>query len=118
VIYLGVLEIADAIKKARISAGLTQLQAAEKLGITYQAISNYERGKTRVDTDTLRKLCDIYGISVLDVFTEQKNPANEVVDGLTPAEAGLIQLFRLVPADQQAMVLSMIDAALKSRGLL
>ena len=54
---MGKDEIAARIKQARLEAGLTQAQAAERIGVTYQAISNYERGKNRMDNDTLLALC-------------------------------------------------------------
>ncbi len=65
---MSVASIADRIKKARLDAGLTQAKAAERLGITYQAISNYERGKSRIDTGTLVKLCDLYQVGVADIL--------------------------------------------------
>ena len=61
-------EIGRRLKKARLDAGLTQKDVAIKLGITYQAISNYERGTNRVDTDTLGKLCGIYNIRINDLI--------------------------------------------------
>lgn len=56
------------LKKARLDAGLTQKDVATKLGITYQAISNYERGTNRVDTDTLSRLCEIYNIEIFNLL--------------------------------------------------
>lgn len=61
-------EIGRRLKKARLDAGLTQREAADRLGITYQAISNYERGTNRVDTDTLTSLCNIYRINISDLL--------------------------------------------------
>ena len=61
-------EIGKRLKKARLDAGLTQKDVAAKLGITYQAISNYERGTNRVDTDTLSRLCEIYRIAIIDLL--------------------------------------------------
>ncbi|BDF69145.1 hypothetical protein CE91St41_01260 [Oscillospiraceae bacterium] len=60
--------LADKIKRARISAGMTQSEVAQLLEITPQAISNYERGTNRVDVETLTKLCDIYHTSVSDIL--------------------------------------------------
>lgn len=61
-------EIGRRLKKARLDAGYTQQDVAAKLRITYQAISNYERGINRVDTDTLSRLCGIYGIHISDLL--------------------------------------------------
>lgn len=65
---MGKNEIAVKIKNARLAAGMTQAEAARRLGCTYQAISNYERGTSRIEVDILVKLCDIYGISINDVL--------------------------------------------------
>lgn len=67
---MSITDISCRIKKARLDAGLTQKQVAEKLGITYQAISNYERGANRIDTDTLSKLCRIYCIQISDLIND------------------------------------------------
>jgi len=65
---MSVTEIARRLKKARLDAGFTQKEVADMLGITYQAISNYERGTNRVDADTLSKLCNIYSIKISDLL--------------------------------------------------
>lgn len=56
------LWVGETLKKARKNAGLTQAQVADLLGLTYQAISNYERGINSIDNDTLMKLCLMYNI--------------------------------------------------------
>ncbi len=65
---MSVTEIGRRLKNARLNAGYTQAEVAEKLKVTYQAISNYERGINKVDTGTLTKLCDIYGIHVSQIL--------------------------------------------------
>lgn len=68
-------EIAKKMKELRVESGLTQLQVAEKLGITYQAVSNYERGKNSIEIDVLLSMCDIYKadpVLVLNVDAKDK----------------------------------------------
>lgn len=67
---MGKEEIALKLKQARIKSNMTQKQVADILGMTYQAISNYERGKTKVESDILIKLCKIYNISIHDVLLD------------------------------------------------
>lgn len=57
------LDFGKRLRSARQAAGLTQSDVAKHLGVTYQAISNYERGKCRVESGTLRQLCILYHIS-------------------------------------------------------
>ena len=50
------------IKAARVNAGLTQKQAAEKLGISDQTLSRYEKNSGLVKQATLEKMYSIYKI--------------------------------------------------------
>ena len=61
---MSITDMGRRLKNARINAHMTQKEAADKLGITYQAISNYERGINRVDVITLSKLCALYDIEI------------------------------------------------------
>ena len=63
-------KVAECLKFGRKLAGLTQSDVAEKLGVTYQAISNYERGINRIDQDTLLKLCSLYGIPPIELMED------------------------------------------------
>ena len=56
------------LKQARLNAGLTQKDAADALGVTYQAISNYERDKCRVQAGVLKQLCVLYHISATELL--------------------------------------------------
>lgn len=51
------------LKYLRESAGLTQLAVAESLGITPQAVSNYERGKNAVPCAYILQLARMYSVS-------------------------------------------------------
>lgn len=53
----------ERLKSLRESNGLTQDELAEKVGVTKQAISQYERGVRRPDFDTLSALCDLFNVS-------------------------------------------------------
>lgn len=80
-------EIAQKMKNLRIEAGLTQLEVAKKLGITYQAVSNYERGKNSIETDLLLAMCDIYNADPMSVLTSDTK--SEIYDVLYSDEATL-----------------------------
>ncbi|MGE5552950.1 MAG: helix-turn-helix domain-containing protein [Betaproteobacteria bacterium] len=56
--------LGDRLRKEREKKGWTQAQAADKAGITSQALSNYEREYRDPDTATLSRLAQIYGVSV------------------------------------------------------
>ena len=66
------IKIGRFIAACRKKANLTQMQLAEKLGITDKAISKWERGVAMPDTSIMLELCDILGISVNELLSGEK----------------------------------------------
>ena len=66
------IKIGRFIAECRKKANLTQMQLAEKLGITDKAISKWERGVAMPDTSIMLELCDILGISVNELLIGEK----------------------------------------------
>ena len=52
------------IAELRKENGMTQLELAEKMGVTDKAVSKWERELSCPDVNTLPKLAEIFGISV------------------------------------------------------
>ena len=77
------LKIGKFIAECRKQKQLTQLQLADKLGITDKAISKWERGIAMPDTSIMLELCDILCISVNELLNgeminmENSNEKNE-----------------------------------------
>ena len=97
----------DRLKEARVRAGMTQKQVAEKVGIATTTLSGYERGASDPDVGTLCRLMDALGTDANFLYQDynqeetKKAPEPEgaeddavkfVVDGLTRllVEAGWI----------------------------
>ena len=66
------LKIGKFIAECRKQKNLTQMQLAEKLGITDKAISKWERGIAMPDTSIMLELCEILGISVNELLSGEK----------------------------------------------
>ncbi|MBP0980190.1 MAG: helix-turn-helix transcriptional regulator, partial [Oscillospiraceae bacterium] len=66
------IKIGKFIAECRKKANLTQMQLAEKLGITDKAISKWERGITMPDTSIMLELCDILCVSVNELLSGEK----------------------------------------------
>ena len=66
------MKIGRFIAQSRKKVKLTQIQLAEKLGITDKAISKWETGKSMPDTAVMLQLCDILEISVNELFSGEK----------------------------------------------
>ena len=66
------LKIGKFIAECRKQKNLTQMQLAEKRGITDKAISKWERGIAMPDTSIMLELCEILGISVNELLSGEK----------------------------------------------
>lgn len=74
------LKTANRLVELRKSHGLSQEELAEKLGVSRQAVSKWERGESSPDTDNLIMLADLYGLS-LDEMIRGKSLATPVEPG-------------------------------------
>jgi transcriptional regulator with XRE-family HTH domain len=54
----------ERLRKARLDAGLTQLQVAKKIGRLQSHISNIESGQQRVDVIELKRFAKLYKKSI------------------------------------------------------
>ena len=79
------IKIGRFISDQRKKKNLTQMQLAEKLGITDKAISKWERGIAMPDVSIMLELCDILCISVNELLNgeeitmESKNEKEEAL---------------------------------------
>lgn len=73
------------LKRLRISRGLTQAQLADKLALSVSAISMYEQGRRKPDSDMLRKICSLFKISLERLLGAHaiEVEVNEVIDEVT-----------------------------------
>ncbi len=52
------------IRELREDAGLTQLQLANKIGVTPSAVYNWERGRNEPKASQLRTMARLFGVSM------------------------------------------------------
>lgn len=72
------IEIANRLAQLRKQKGLSQEQLAEKLGLSRQAVSKWERAEASPDTDNLICLARIYGVSLDDLLNTEE-PLEDIV---------------------------------------
>jgi len=65
------MPINKTLRQLRMNSHMTQEQVAEKLGVTRQALSSYESGRTRPDVDTLLRLAEIYHTDMDTILYDQ-----------------------------------------------
>ena len=66
------IKIGRFIAECRKKNNLTQMQLAERLGITDRAISKWETGRSMPDSSIMLELCDILCISVNELLSGEK----------------------------------------------
>ena len=65
--------LGERLKNARKNKGVTQIEAAKKLGVTNGALSGYERNYRDPDTEMLRKMADLYDVSLEWLLGRESN---------------------------------------------
>jgi transcriptional regulator with XRE-family HTH domain len=56
------------LKAARVNAGLTQKEAAAKLGIDARSLAHYEKGHRYPSVPTIQKMEALYGVTYADII--------------------------------------------------
>ncbi len=64
------IEIGKNLKSARIAAGYTQEEVAEKIDRSDRHIGQLETNRTLGSVDLLLELCNIYNITLNDIFSD------------------------------------------------
>ena len=113
------IRIGQFIAEKRKASGLTQMQLAEKLGITDRAISKWETGKSLPDASIMLDLCGLLGITVNDLLCgevvsmegyQERNEKNlvEMVKQKEEADKRLLTMEIVIGLVTSAFFLAMI----------
>ena len=82
------------IKAARKSAGISQAELAERIGVPYQSIGQWERNERNPKIETLQRIADALSIPVYQLFGPEPNEISNNLKrirlgrGLTQKELG------------------------------
>ncbi len=72
-------KIGEFIKKLRQENLLTQKELADKLGVTYQAVSKWENGKNIPDLLLLKKMCAEFHCDINELLNGEKKKRKKMV---------------------------------------
>lgn len=75
----------DNIKIARLDAGLTQIEVAEKLGVAQAQYARWENGGRNPKDETVKKLAEIFGVT-FDKLQGRNDGLDDIVDLLRKVE--------------------------------
>lgn len=101
------LEIGKRIARLRKENNMTQVELADKLGISYQAVSNWERGDSMPDISKLSELSQIFNVSIDEILGNERQAKiindiieEEPVDLTEVSDDELKELLPIVKPDQ------------------
>ena len=119
------MRFGEKLKLLREEREMSLAEFAELLGTSKQVISRYERCENTPKITTVSHYAKVLNVSLAylmndnvtdrrgDTLTNKtKSPEEQM---LTEGEKMLLDLFRLVPEDNQQMILDMIRVALKTK---
>ena len=72
--YFNMRRIGQTIARLRRKQNLTQMALADLMGVSFQAVSNWERGQSMPDVSKLPELADIFSVSVDELLGRQAPP--------------------------------------------
>ena len=81
------IEVANRLYQYRKKMGISQEELAEKIGVSRQAVSKWERAEASPDTDNLIELAHVYGVTLDELLQGQTEPAAEETAAEEDADA-------------------------------
>lgn len=82
--------VGSKISKLRKEKGWTQMELADLMFVSFQAVSNWERGETMPDVSKLMILAELFDVSVDEILNDERSSriimktlSNEVVEDIT-----------------------------------
>lgn len=105
-------KIGKFISVSRKNKNLTQEQLAERLGVSINAVSKWERGLNLPDVSLMKELCKILDITLNELFEGKKLTNNEMFD---KAENNIISLMMTL---KQLKIVNMLIQVLINLGII
>ena len=93
------IEIANRLVQMRKKMGLSQEQLADKLGLSRQAVSKWERAEASPDTDNLICLAKLYGVSLDELLSTDDSEETIVEEQVKPQQEEKIKEERVFDDD-------------------
>lgn len=95
------MKTAKRIREARMEKKMTQMQLADAMGVSYQAVSNWERGNSMPDISKIGDLCDVLGLSTQELLGAGSGAVVKAVRREEPlTEQELAQVAPMLPPEE------------------
>lgn len=84
------------LKQYRESAGYTQKEISSVLDVTPQSVSMWEKGKNKIDIDTLYQLCNLYKTDFSELLKSVSDTKNAPVPVATSSGAKEEEIYQML----------------------
>ena len=115
------MNVAKIIKQKRMEKNLTQMQLADALGISYQAVSNWERGNSMPDISKLGELSEILDCPVEELLGNDNKAkvVEDIIKGENPENVSLdmeelAEVAPILPPKQTESILGQMIGELET----
>lgn len=103
------MSFSSRLRQAREQANLTQQDFAKKLGVTKNAISNYENGVSSPKWDVLLKIFDVLKVEPNFLYQDSFSLETPETSPLTPQQSALLSSFDLLNKEGQQKALEYVE---------
>ena len=91
------LKVAKRIRDGRNRKNMTQMELADKMGVSFQAVSNWERGASMPDISKLSDLSEILSISINEILGSEEKSSISVEKVMEKKELEISDLIDVAP---------------------
>lgn len=99
------LIVAGNLRKIRIARQMSQQTLAAEIGVSYQQIQKYERGKDRLTVGRIVALAKVLQVEVAAFFDGIEGHKSIPVPSLSPGEDMLVNAYRAIISARQQKAL-------------
>ena len=103
------------LKILRESKGYTQQQLSEMIGVSQQTLQKYETQKHEPDIESLKKLADIFGVTV-DYLVGHTSKGEDPNYAISESEFLIIENFRKLDKDTRDGIENIITKLAQRKG--
>lgn len=104
-------ELAKNLRFYRKKSGLTQVQLANLLGVKNTAVSNWESGNNSIDIDTLLSACNVFGVTLNDMYGIYSPTHTDSGSALSSDESRLLEIYRSLSDQGKEYILQTLNIA-------
>lgn len=111
-------KVAKNIKMARAKCNMTQMDLADEMGVSYQAVSNWERGNSMPDISKLPDLCKILDINFEELVGENSDATKVAKKMIEEEDANITldEIVQIAPIVKPDKIKKSVNEAMEGEG--